>query len=81
MVKGINLTRSKGKYDEYCLREMYGCQRINIEFQLIAAVVESKSIRAAVRMTVVAKHTLVKLLTNIGRIGVRRDKAFQNSQD
>jgi IS1 family transposase len=47
--------------------------------QVIAALVEGNSIRATVRMTGVAKNTIVKLLADIGAACAEyQDKAFQN---
>lgn len=47
--------------------------------QVIAALVEGNSIRATVRMTGVAKNTIVKLLADLGAAcAAYQDKAFQN---
>lgn len=47
--------------------------------QVISALVEGNSIRATVRMTEVAKNTVVKLLADIGRVCAEyQDRAFQN---
>lgn len=47
--------------------------------QVIAALVEGNSIRSTVRMTGVAKNTIVKLLADIGEAcAVYQDNAFQN---
>lgn len=47
--------------------------------QVIAALVEGNSIRATVRMTGVAKNTIVKLLAEVGEACLEyQDKAFQN---
>jgi IS1 family transposase len=47
--------------------------------QVVAALVEGNSIRATVRMTGVAKNTIVKLLADLGRACVEyQDKAFRN---
>jgi hypothetical protein len=47
--------------------------------QVISALVEGNSIRATVRMTGVAKNTIVKLLTDIGfACAEYQDKAFRN---
>lgn len=49
--------------------------------QVIAALVEGNSIRATVRMTGVAKNTIVKLLEEIGAAcATYQDKAFNNLQ-
>jgi transposase len=48
--------------------------------QVIAALVEGNSIRATVRMTGVAKNTIVKLLEDIGTACANyQDKAFNIS--
>ena len=47
--------------------------------QVIAALVEGNSIRATVRMTGVAKNTIVKLLVDVGKACVEyQDKALRN---
>ena len=47
--------------------------------QVVAALVEGNSIRATVRMTGVAKNTIVKLLADLGMACAEyQDKAFQN---
>jgi hypothetical protein len=47
--------------------------------QVVAALVEGNSIRATVRMTGVAKNTIVKLLADLGAAcSDYQDKAFQN---
>lgn len=47
--------------------------------QVIAALVEGNSIRATVRMTGVAKNTVVKLLADVGKACAKyQDKAFRN---
>jgi len=47
--------------------------------QVIASLVEGNSIRATVRMTGVAKNTIVKLLVDIGAVCLEyQDKAFNN---
>ncbi len=47
--------------------------------QVIAALVEGNSIRATVRMTGVAKNTIVKLLANLGMACAEyQDKVFKN---
>lgn len=47
--------------------------------QVVAALVEGNSIRATVRMTGVAKNTIVKLLTDLGAACAEyQDKAFRN---
>ena len=47
--------------------------------QVIAALVEGNSIRATVRMTGVAKNTIVKLLEDIGEACANyQDEAFRN---
>jgi IS1 family transposase len=47
--------------------------------QVIAALVEGNSIRATVRMTGVAKNTIVKLLADVGEACLEyQDKAFRN---
>jgi IS1 family transposase len=47
--------------------------------QVIAALVEGNSIRATVRMTGVAKNTVVKLLADVGKACAEyQDKAFKN---
>lgn len=47
--------------------------------QVIAALVEGNSIRATVRMTGVAKNTIVKLLAEVGEAcAMYQDGAFQN---
>ena len=47
--------------------------------QVIASLVEGNSIRATVRMTGVAKNTIVKLLEDIGAACLEyQDKAFNN---
>lgn len=47
--------------------------------QVISALVEGNSIRATVRMTGVAKNTVVKLLEDVGMAGAEyQDKAFRN---
>src|SRR4026207_2341156 len=47
--------------------------------RVIAALVEGCSIRATVRMTGVAKNTVVKLLADIGRVCAEyQDRVFQN---
>jgi len=47
--------------------------------QVVAALVEGMSIRATVRMTGVAKNTIVKLLSDLGMACAEyQDKAFQN---
>ncbi len=47
--------------------------------QVIASLVEGNSIRATVRMTGVAKNTIVKLLEGIGAACLEyQDKAFNN---
>lgn len=47
--------------------------------QVIAALVEGNSIRATVRMTGVAKNTVVKLLSDVGKACAEyQDKAFKN---
>ena len=47
--------------------------------QVVAALVEGNSIRATVRMTGVAKNTIVKLLENLGMACAEyQDKAFRN---
>lgn len=47
--------------------------------QVIAALVEGNSIRATVRMTGVAKNTVVKLLADIGKAcSDYQDKVFRN---
>ncbi|MCL5022445.1 MAG: IS1 family transposase [Nitrospirae bacterium] len=55
--------------------------KLNIEKQkqVIAALVEGNSIRATVRMTSVAKNTVVKLLADIGKACAEyQDKAFRD---
>src|SRR5436309_911997 len=47
--------------------------------QVVAALVEGNSIRATVRMTGVAKNTIVKLLADLGAACADyQDKAFRN---
>jgi len=47
--------------------------------QVVTALVEGNSIRATVRMTGVAKNTIVKLLAEVGRTCAEyQDKAFRN---
>ena len=47
--------------------------------QVIAALVEGNSIRATVRMTGVAKNTIIKLLADVGMVCAEyQDKAFRN---
>ena len=47
--------------------------------QVIAALVEGNSIRSTVRMTGVAKNTIVKLLADVGKACAEyQDKAFRN---
>lgn len=47
--------------------------------QVIAALVEGNSIRATVRMTGVAKKTVMKLLVDLGEVCADyQDKAFRN---
>src|SRR5205823_5193384 len=47
--------------------------------QVVAALVEGNSIRATVRMTGVAKNTIVKLLADLGMACAEyQDKAFRN---
>jgi IS1 family transposase len=47
--------------------------------QVISCLVEGNSIRATVRMTGVAKNTVVKLLADVGRAcSIYQDKAFRN---
>ncbi len=47
--------------------------------QVIAALVEGNSILATVRMTGVAKNTVVKLLADVGKACAEyQDKAFKN---
>lgn len=47
--------------------------------QVISCLVEGSSIRATVRMTGVAKNTVVKLLADVGRAcSIYQDKAFRN---
>jgi hypothetical protein len=47
--------------------------------QVVAALVEGNSIRATVRMTGVAKNTVVKLLVDLGKVcGEYQDKVFKN---
>jgi len=49
------------------------------QIQVISALVEGNSIRATVRMTGVAKNTIVKLLADLGKACVEyQDKAFKN---
>jgi IS1 family transposase len=49
------------------------------QIQVISALVEGNSIRATVRMTGVAKNTIVKLLTDLGKACARyQDKVFKN---
>jgi hypothetical protein len=49
------------------------------QVQVVAALVEGNSIRATVRMTGVAKNTIVKLLADLGRACAEyQDKAFMN---
>lgn len=51
----------------------------NKQKQVIAALVEGNSIRATVRMTGVAKNTVVKLLEDVGKACADyQDKAFRN---
>lgn len=47
--------------------------------QVVAALVEGTSINATVRMTGVAKNTILKLLADLGEAcATYQDKAFQN---
>ena len=47
--------------------------------QVIASLVERNSIRATCRMTGVAKGTVLKLLSDIGKVCTEyQDKAFKN---
>ena len=47
--------------------------------RVISCLVEGNSIRATVRMTGVAKNTVVKLLAEVGRAcSIYQDKAFRN---
>lgn len=49
------------------------------QIQVIAALVEGNSIRSTVRMTGVAKNTIVKLLVDVGKACAEyQDKAFHN---
>jgi len=47
--------------------------------QVVAALVEGNSIRATVRMTGIAKNTVIKLLVDLGNLCAKyQDEAFRN---
>jgi IS1 family transposase len=49
------------------------------QIQVVSALVEGNSIRATVRMTGVAKNTIIKLLADLGKACAKyQDKAFKN---
>jgi hypothetical protein len=65
----------------YCSSTMVSMNKLDNKKreQVIAALVEGNSIRATVRMTAVAKNTIVKLLADVGEACLEyQDTAFRN---